>query len=113
MFGNEKMAEILTALHAKGLILYPTDTIWGLGCDATSPEAVEKVSRLKGRPADKGYVILVDSLEMLKKCVEEVHPRIETLLGYHTRPLTVIYDKPVGIAFNALAPDGSVGIRIV
>ena len=113
MFENEKFEEILNVLRHGNTILFPTDTIWGIGCDATNPQAVEKINAIKGRPSDKGYVLLVDSLEMLKKHVLHVHPRIETLLGYHNRPLTIIYDDGLGLAENVLAKDGSVGIRIV
>ncbi len=113
MFENEKFQEILTTLRQGGVILYPTDTIWGIGCDATNEEAVNKISQIKGREPHKGYVLLVDSLEMLKKHVGEVHPRVETLLSYHTRPLTMIYAESFGVAANVLAPDGSVAIRIV
>jgi L-threonylcarbamoyladenylate synthase len=113
MFENEKFQEILTILRHGGVILYPTDTIWGIGCDATNEAAVEKISQIKGRPSEKGYVLLVDSIEMLKKHVGEVHPKVETLLSYHTRPLTIIYDESFGLASNVLAPDGSIGIRIV
>ncbi len=113
MFENEKFQEILNTLRHGGVILYPTDTIWGIGCDATNASAVDKISAIKGRTPDKGYVLLVDSLEMLKKHVGEVHPKVETLLSYHTRPLTIIYDESYGVASNVLAPDKSVGIRIV
>ena len=113
MFENEKFEEILNVLRHGNTILFPTDTIWGIGCDATNPQAVEKINTIKGRPSDKGYVLLVDSLEMLKKHVLHVHPRVETLLGYHNRPLTIIYNDGLGLAENVLAKDGSVGIRIV
>ena len=113
MFENEKFQEILSTIRQGGVILYPTDTIWGIGCDATNEKAVDRISKIKGRTPQKGYVLLVDSIEMLKKHVGEVHPRVETLLSYHTRPLTIIYDESFGVAPNVLAPDGSVAIRIV
>jgi L-threonylcarbamoyladenylate synthase len=114
MFENEKFEEILNVLRRGDTILFPTDTVWGIGCDATNEEAVEKVSAIKKRPSSKaGYVLLVDSIEMLKNYVLHVHPRIETLLGYHERPLTIIYDEGVGLASNVLAKDGSVAIRVV
>ena len=112
MFENEKFDEVINVLKRGELILYPTDTIWGIGCDATNEDAIEKILRLKGRAASKGLILLVDSVEMLKKYVNHVHPRVQTLLEYHMRPLTVIYDKSKGVAPNALAPDGSVAIRI-
>ena len=108
-----QLTEIVETLSNGGTILYPTDTIWGLGCDATKVEAVEKIYELKNRPKEKGLVVLVDSHRMLLEYVGYVHPRIETLLSFHIRPLTVIYDKASGLATNALAPDGSVAIRIV
>ncbi len=112
MFENEKFLEILNTLRQGGVILYPTDTIWGIGCDATNETAVNKISEIKNRQPEKGYVLLVDSLEMLKKYVGDIHPRVETLLAYHSRPLTIIYDESFGVASNVLAPDGSVAIRI-
>ena len=66
MFENEKFLEILNTLRQGGVILYPTDTIWGIGCDATNEIAVNKISEIKNRQPEKGYVLLVDSLEMLK-----------------------------------------------
>lgn len=113
MFENEKFDEILAVLRRGGVILYPTDTIWGIGCDATNADAVSRITKIKERSADKGYILLVDSLEMLKKYVTSVHPRVQTLLAYHTRPLTMIYDESVGVASNVLALDGSVAVRIV
>ena len=113
MFENEKTNEILAVLEKGGTILYPTDTIWGIGCDATNSEAITKIYQIKTRPAEKGLVLLVSSIEMLKRFVLEVHPRIENLLVHHTRPLTVVYPEPLMIAENALAPDGSVAIRVV
>ena len=112
MFENEKFLEILNALRQGDVILYPTDTIWGIGCDATNETAVNRISEIKNRQPEKGYVILVDSLKMLKQYVGEIHPRVETLLAYHSRPLTIIYDESFALASNVLAPDGSVGIRI-
>ena len=66
MFENEKFLEILNTLRQGGVILYPTDTIWGIGCDATNETAVNRISEIKNRQPEKGYVLLVDSLEMLK-----------------------------------------------
>ncbi len=107
-----QLGETLTALEDGKLILYPTDTIWGIGCDATNTDAVAKVIALKGRPAAQGLIVLVDSMEMLKNHVHEVHPRLQTLLAHHTRPLTMVYADPVGLAPHVLASDGSAAIRI-
>lgn len=113
LFGNDQLSKISTGLIAGDLILYPTDTIWGIGCDATNPLAVEKIFELKQRDRSKPFTILVSSIEMLRAYVREVHPRMDTLLSFHTRPLTVIYDQGIGLAHNAIGRDGSVAIRIV
>ncbi|MBP7699211.1 MAG: threonylcarbamoyl-AMP synthase [Saprospiraceae bacterium] len=108
----DNFGKALSVLESGGVILYPTDTIWGIGCDATNPEAVEKIYTIKHRPADKGLIVMVDSIDMLKKYVHLVHPRIETLLSVHLQPLTIIYDSPMGLAPNVAAPDGTVAIRV-
>ncbi|MEM6965578.1 MAG: L-threonylcarbamoyladenylate synthase [Bacteroidota bacterium] len=112
MFGKDNLETITSVLADGGLILYPTDTIWGIGCDATNAEAIQKIFDLKNRDHNNPIVLLVDSLEMLKNYVEHVHPRIETLLIHHTRPLTVIYEQAKNLPAMAHAPDSSVAIRI-
>jgi L-threonylcarbamoyladenylate synthase len=112
MFENEKFDEILAILKRGGVILFPTDTIWGIGCDATNEDAVQRIIDIKTRPPEKGFVSLADSLDMVKRHTAAVHPRIQTLLGYHIRPLTVIYDKGIGVSSKVLAPDGSIALRI-
>lgn len=100
-------------LRAGGTLLYPTDTIWGLGCDATQPSAVERIYRIKGRPEGKSLLVLVDSLRMLSCYVEGVPGVALELLSSYPAPLTVIYPKARGIAQNATGADGSIGIRLV
>lgn len=112
MTDDYKLNPIQTTLNEGGLILYPTDTIWGIGCDATNPEAVEKVYELKNRDRSKPFVLLVSSIDMLKNYVEHVHPRVETLLTHHLQPLTFIYDKAQNLPDCVLGPGGSVAIRI-
>ncbi len=107
------MTETVQALEQGKTILFPTDTIWGLGCDATNEAAVSKIYQIKNRPTSNPLIILVSDLEMLKKYVTEVHPRIETLLAYHIRPLTVVYEQNIGIAPNVTANNPSVAIRLV
>lgn len=94
-------------------MLYPTDTVWGIGCDATSQEAVAKVFEIKERSESKSLVILVDSIEMLKKYVPKVSKAVLELLSKTTNPTTIIYDNPVGLAKNVMATDNTVAIRIV
>jgi len=104
---------ISKVLENDGIILYPTDTIWGLGCDATNPVAIERIYKLKQRDRSKPFVLLVDGIEMLKEYIVELHPRLETLMLYHNRPLTVIYDQSKNLPDIATGPGGSVAIRIV
>jgi L-threonylcarbamoyladenylate synthase len=113
MFENEKFDEILTVIRNGEVVLYPTDTIWGIGCDATNEKAVEKIIDIKSRRSDKGFVVLVDSIEMLKKFVQHVHPRVETLISFHERPLTVVYNEGKGVAQKVMADDGSLAVRVV
>ena len=102
----------LTALEAGQVIAYPTDTVWGVGCDATDAAAVQRVLAFKQRRAGAGLVTLVDSLEMLLRYVHVVHPRLQTVLELHARPLTMIYPDVDGLAEGVTAADGSAAIRI-
>lgn len=99
-------------LRAGGVILYPTDTIWGIGCDATCGAAIERIYAIKRRRPDKPFLLLADSVEMLRTYVGYVHPRVETLLAYHQRPLTIIYEGARNLPENLVAPDGTIGFRI-
>ena len=103
----------LDTLRAGGLILYPTDTIWGIGCDATNEEAVNKVYRLKGRAMGKSLIVLLESDSKLQSYVREVPDLAYQLIEYAERPLTIVYSGARNLAPNLIAEDGSVGIRIV
>ena len=106
----EKAVEIL---NAGGIILYPTDTIWGLGCDATNENAVKRIFELKRRPQAKAMISLVDSEESLIQWLEYVpEAALREIRNKKCRPLTVIYDKPKGIATPLKADDGSAAFRI-
>lgn len=106
------MEKILKMLEAGHLLLSPTDTIWGILCDATNPRAVNKVYELKNRPDSKAMVCMVSDLKMLKKYIPELPDQIEQHINT-TRPTTVIYNHPIGIAKNAIAAEDTVAIRIV
>lgn len=106
------MAETIAALRDGGIILYPSDTIWGLGCDATNEEACQRIMQLKQRPQEKSFILLVDSFQQLEKYVPDFHPVCYDLVDTALRPLTIIYPSAKGIAPSILAADGSVGIRI-
>ena len=99
-------------MAAGGLILYPTDTIWGIGCDATNEEAVRKVYALKRRSDHKAMLLLMDSSTKLNYYVQEVPDVAWDLIELADSPLTVIYSGARNVAPNLLAEDGSVGIRI-
>ena len=99
-------------MAAGGLILYPTDTIWGIGCDATNEEAVRKVYALKRRSDHKAMLLLMDSSAKLNYYVQEVPDVAWDLIELADSPLTVIYSGARNVAPNLLAEDGSVGIRI-
>lgn len=106
---TQQLAQVLSR---GGIVLYPTDTIWGLGCDALNEKATDRIYSLKQRPRDKPLILLVSSIAMLKKYVPRVHPRLETLLSFHKRPLTVIYPDPVLLPDFAKGPDGSIAMRV-
>ena len=104
-----KACEILSA---GGLILYPTDTIWGIGCDATNEEAVRKVYKLKQRMDSKAMLVLTDSTAKLNNYVEEVPDQAWDLVDLATKPLTIIYPKAKNLPACLVAEDGSIGIRV-
>ncbi len=103
----------LEVLQAGGIILYPTDTVWGIGCDATNQEAVEKVFNLKGRDSAKSLIVLLDTENKLQAYVKEVPEIAYELIEYAENPLTLIYSGAKNFASNVIAEDGSIGIRIV
>lgn len=104
--------EIIEQLKNGKVILYPTDTIWGIGCDATNEEACKRIIELKKRAANKSFIVLVDGFQMLEKYVPEFHEICYDLADLATSPLTIIYPNAKGLASSVLAEDGSVGIRI-
>ena len=112
---NEFTAEInncIEVLSKGGLILYPTDTGWGIGCDATNEYAVQKVYELKQREDSKALICLVANDAMLERHVELVPEVAYDILDLATKPTTIIYDKPKGLANNAIAQDNTMAIRV-
>jgi L-threonylcarbamoyladenylate synthase len=110
---RDDLTDLIRLLNDGGLLCFPTDTIWAVGCDALNETAVERLNALKGKAPDKGYILLVSDIPMLKRYVPSIHPRLETLLAYHTRPLTVVYDRNQGLPACVRAPNGSVAVRVV
>jgi L-threonylcarbamoyladenylate synthase len=102
----------LEVLRAGGVILYPTDTVWGLGCDACNAAAIEKIFRIKQRPEAKSMIVLLADERDLLQYVAAPDLQVFDYLDTVEKPTTVIYDNIIGLADNVLAADGSVGIRI-
>lgn len=102
----------LNHLKQNNLLLYPTDTVWGIGCDATNQKAVKRVYALKQREDSKALICLVNSVEMLSDYVEEIPPKALPYLKTADRPITIIYPKAKNFAPNLIAQDGSIAIRI-
>ena len=102
----------IAAMESGGTFLYPTDTIWGLGCDATDVQAIDKISEIKDRPEHKSFIVLMADTQMLRKHLANPIPDLETFIEEQEGATTIIYEGVLGIAENALALDGSLGIRI-
>jgi len=95
-----------------GVIIYPTDTIWGIGCDATNPDSVERIYKIKQRADNKSMLVLVDGFSMLESYLESIPPHAKEILASARKPTTIIYPGARNLAPNLLGDDGSVGIRI-
>ena len=101
----------LRALRSGGTILYPTDTVWGIGCDATNKAAVDKVNKIKQRKAGKGYILLMEDLDMVSGFIPDVSETARQLLNSDT-PTSLIFSGTKGLPKNVLAEDGSAAVRI-
>ena len=106
------ITQCLKVLSAGGLILYPTDTVWGIGCDATNAEAVKRVYQLKQRDDSKALIVLIDSADHLDHYVVDVPMIARELIDVAVKPLTIIYEGAYNLAPNMLGKEDSVGIRI-
>ena len=109
---NTEIQKAVEVLRQGGVILYPTDTVWGIGCDATNEEAVRRVYEIKQRIDSKAMLVLVDNEVKVDFYVREVSPVAWDLIEFSTKPLTIIYDSARNLAPNLIAEDGSVGIRV-
>lgn len=103
----------LKILKQGGMILYPTDTVWGIGCDATNFNAIEKIFELKKRNESKSLICLVSDLKMLNYYIQSIPEMAYDILKYADKPTTIIYDKPVRVAKNLIAQNNTLAIRIV
>jgi L-threonylcarbamoyladenylate synthase len=109
---EKDIEQCLQVLKAGGLILYPTDTIWGIGCDATNAEAVENIYKLKKRPDEKAMIVLVADEKDILNHVAAPDLQVFDYLEKTKRSTTVIYDGAIGLAENLSGKDGSIAIRI-
>jgi len=112
MVFDDDIKEALVSLREGGIILYPTDTIWGIGCDATNAAAVEKIFKIKSRDENKSLLVLVDGENMLDRYVKDIPEIAFELAGVSDTPLTIIYPEGKNLAPGACSEDGSVAIRI-
>ena len=109
---DAEIVQCLKTLSAGGLILYPTDTVWGIGCDATNAEAVKRVYQLKRRDDNKALIVLIDSADHLDHYVIDVPMIARELIDVAVKPLTIIYEGAYNLAPNLMGEGESVGIRI-
>ncbi len=120
---KEQIQKALEVLRSGGIILYPTDTVWGIGCDATDPEAVAKIYAIKNRSDSKSLVLLASDMDMICRYVRDVPEMAVQLVEVNDKPMTIIYPGAVVgakgegrsahcLAWNTVAEDGTVGIRI-
>ncbi|MFT6333886.1 MAG: L-threonylcarbamoyladenylate synthase [Halioglobus sp.] len=112
MLFDDKLSDIIKTLESDGVLLHATDTIWGLACSSLSEKGLDKIYNIKNRDKNKPILMLVDSVEMIKKHVPHIHPRIETLLLFHKKPLTIVYPNVIRLPLFSLAGNGSAAIRI-
>jgi len=105
--------EAIQTLKSGGVLLYPSDTIWGLGCDVRDDQAVEKILELKNRPASKGLIVLISKIEQLSEYVEQVPDIAWDLVEFAEDPLTIIYPKAKNVSPLLVGLDGSIAIRLV
>lgn len=106
------MQNLINTLQSGGTILYPTDTIWGIGCDATNIEAINRIFEIKKREKNKSMIILVENEKRLQDLVEVPELAWE-IMDLSEKPVTIIYDNPKGLPKEILAEDGSIGIRLI
>ena len=111
-YDEADLKEAVRVMKEGGIILYPTDTVWGIGCDARNEEAVRKIYEIKKRQDSKSMLVLVSSEGMLQRTVKHVPDIAWQLIDVAVNPLTIIYDHPVGVSDSLKAEDGSLGIRI-
>lgn len=109
---DEDIKKAIEVMNRGGVILYPTDTIWGIGCDATNEDAVRRIYEIKQRADDKAMLVLVDTSVKVDFYVDEVPPIAWDLIDLSDKPLTIIYSGARNLAPNLIGSDGTIGIRV-
>ena len=110
---EEEIAKSVDLLKKGKIILYPTDTIWGIGCDATNTKAIQRIYKLKGRSANKGMIVLIDTADKLEKYLKKVPPIAYDLISHSKSPLTIVYPGAKDLSKSVIAEDGTIAIRVV
>jgi len=110
---SHEVSKAFEVMKEGGIILYPTDTVWGIGCDATNPEAVSKIQTLKKRAESQSMIVLMNSDRMLHNVFKNIPEVAWQILEYADKPTTLILDQPRNIAPNLISADNSLGIRLV
>jgi len=109
---QEEIKKAITVLRSGGVILYPTDTIWGLGCDATNENAVKRIFEIKKRADKKAMLVLTDNAAKIQGYMEEVPDMAWDLIDFTEKPLTIIYPDAKNLASNLIGEDKTIGIRV-
>ena len=109
---REEITKSLEVLKKGGTLCYPTDTVWGIGCDATNYEAIKRIYELKNREESKALICLVSDFKMLNSYIENIPEVAYDILKYAVRPTTIIYDDPVKVSENLVAEDNTLAIRV-
>jgi len=110
---KEEVEKSVLLLRQGKILLYPTDTIWGIGCDATNPKAIDRIFKLKNRREQKSMIVLLDSADKIKQYVEEVPPIAYDLIENAASPITIVFEKARNLPKKLIASDGSIAIRVV
>lgn len=110
---TQEVINALDVINKGGIILYPTDTLWAIGCDATNEEAVKKIYQLKQRQEEKSMIVLVNNERLYYQIFKQIPEVAWDILDCATKPTTLVLDNPIGVAKNLIATDNSLGIRIV
>ena len=110
---NQEIQKAYEVIQKGGIILYPTDTVWGIGCDATNPEAVAKIYKLKQRAETQSMIVLMNGEKMIYNVFKEIPEVAWQIIDLSEDPITLVLDKPRNVAANLIAPDQTLGIRVV